>query len=70
MAVEHLREARPELKERLADTSEVADFKMATLDSRTAKDILGMREFIDWKKTVEDTADSILTLEKEWAQSQ
>ena len=67
MAVEHLQEARPKLRARLADTSAVVDFRMATLDNRTAREILGMKEFVDWRTTVEDTVDSILALEAEWA---
>jgi len=66
-AVEHLAVVRPELKPRLPYTSEAKTTPLATLDTSRAKIVLGLDTYIDWKKTVEDTADSIVEVEKSWA---
>lgn len=65
-AVEHLVVARPELKGRLPDTSEAQRMTVASTDTSRSRDVLGLDPYIDWKKTVEDTVDSLLALEKVW----
>jgi len=65
-AVNHLSIARPNLKGRLPDASEAQWTTIATVDVSRARDVLGLTEYTDWKKTVEDTADSLLAAEKTW----
>ncbi|KAH8114631.1 hypothetical protein DFH11DRAFT_1592236 [Phellopilus nigrolimitatus] len=66
----YLREARPELKSRLAriedkDEGEM-ETKTAKFDMSRAKEVLGLDTLIDWRKTVEDTLDCLLAIEKSW----
>ncbi len=68
-AVEHLRATRPELAGRLPDTSNAVKRSLAGYNVSKAESVLGLTEYIDWKKTVDDTADSVLAVEKEWAQT-
>jgi len=66
-AVEHLATARPELKQRLPDTSEAPDVKVCSIDTTKAKQVLGPDfKITPWGKTAEDTADCIVALEKSW----
>jgi len=66
-AVIHLSAVKPELKARLPDASEVIDHPIAEVDTTLAKELLGLNEWIDWKKTVDDTVDGLLELERQWA---
>lgn len=66
-SAEYLLATRPELKDRVRDLSGDEDIKVATLDTNRAREVLGIAEYIDWKKTVDDTTDCLLELEKEWA---
>lgn len=66
-AVEYLNEARPELKGRLPDASEAQKMTIASTDVSRARDVLGLKEYVGWKKTVEDTVDTLLAVEKSWA---
>lgn len=63
-AVEHLVATKPELKDRLPDVSQQLVTKVASVDDTKAKEVLGFKEYIDWRKTVEDTAESMLAVEK------
>lgn len=69
-AVDHLRKVMPELSDRLATPAEGAvekePLKVVTFDTKKAEDILGLREYIDWKKTVVDATKSILEVERSW----
>lgn len=74
MAIEYIAQTRPQLKARLPNGWEqaVAEKKdpkasYATLDCSPAEKELGMT-FKDWKKTLDDSLDSLLALEKskEW----
>lgn len=65
-AVEHLALVRPELKERLPDATVEHVRVGSILDNSRAREVLGL-ESIDWRKTVEDAADSLMALEKSWA---
>lgn len=65
-AVEHLAIVRPELKGRLADSSEAVKTPIATIDTSRARELLGMTTYIDWTKTVEDMTDDLIALEKSW----
>lgn len=60
-----------DLKDRLVDYStgvgEDAEVKgMAFVDGTRAREALGFHAFIPWKKTVEDSSDSLLDMEKVW----
>ena len=68
-AVEHLRATRPELAGRLPNTSKVTKRAVGKVDVSKAATILGLTEYIDWKKTVDDTVDSLLAVEREWAKA-
>ena len=68
-AVEYLAQARPELKERLPviTGNEPPVQPFATLDSSTTESILGIKDYIKWQKSVLDTVDDLLRIEKELA---
>ena len=65
-AVDHLRVVRSGLKDRLPDPSEAQFLDVVTLDVSRAREVLGLTEYVDWKKTVEDCADSLLEIEASW----
>ncbi|KAJ7679295.1 hypothetical protein DFH06DRAFT_1033040 [Mycena polygramma] len=67
-AVEYLALARPELKGRLPSVENAPPLpgSPSTTDVFPAKNILGLDNYISWKKTVEDTLDWVLVTEKEW----
>lgn len=69
--MEYLLEARPALKDRLVPLSTAKPPKgsMASIDTTVAKEELGLKEFITWQKTLLDTVDSLLELEKKWAEA-
>lgn len=69
-AVEHLRATRPELAGRLPDTSKATRRPLAGVDLSRAASVLGLTEYIDWKETVDATADSVLAVETEWAKTE
>lgn len=69
-SVLHLRKALPELADRLPTIAEGAAEKppipVITADLTRTEEVLGMGEYIDWRKTAEDTAKTILEVEKSW----
>ena len=65
-AAKHLRKARPELTARITDPSDAIPQTISTLDNTRLFEIVKFREFTPWEQTVEDTADSIIALEKTW----
>lgn len=74
MAVEHLAISKPELKSRLPERYEEAieaekknPKSYASLDTSPAQKELNMT-FKDWKQTLDDSIDSLLSLEqnKDW----
>lgn len=69
-AVIHLREVMPELADRLPTLAEGANEKpplpVITGDVSRTEEVLGLGEYIDWRKTAEDTVESILEVEKSW----
>ena len=71
-SVIHLRKVMPELSDRLPRVAEGAESKeplvAPTVDTTRAKAVLGIEEFIDWRKTAEDTTRCLLDIEKRWAQ--
>ena len=69
-AIEHLAKTRPYLRSRLPDTSEAPRIALGKLSVQRAKEVLGLDKYIDWEKTVEDTADALIRVEKESAASQ
>ncbi|KAH8107518.1 hypothetical protein DFH11DRAFT_1636391 [Phellopilus nigrolimitatus] len=69
-AAEHLAVVRPELKARLPDTSSGTPLPdtLSKNDVGLAAKMLGLKEYIPWEKTIEDTIDNLLVLEKTlWA---
>ncbi|THU95301.1 NAD(P)-binding protein, partial [Dendrothele bispora CBS 962.96] len=60
------RKERPELKDRLPREDVEQGFKQtsAPLDVGFAKDVLGMKEYIDWKETALAALDATLILER------
>lgn len=70
-AVLHLRGALPELKARLPAVAEGAEekapLKTMRVDVSRAAGVLGLTEYVDWRRTAEDTAKSLLEVEKSWA---
>ncbi|KLO12865.1 NAD(P)-binding protein [Schizopora paradoxa] len=65
-AVEHLLAVRPELRERLPDPSEARKLGTSTMDVTRTREVLGLDSYIDWRKTVEDSVDSLLSIEQSW----
>jgi len=65
-AVEHLASIRPDLRGRLPDASEAKSLlaQANTMNTSKTKEMLGLTEYIDWKKTVEDSVQSFLDIEK------
>ncbi|KAF7974705.1 hypothetical protein HWV62_11491 [Athelia sp. TMB] len=71
-AVEHLSRKYPALQSRLAKPSAKAkadERVQATISTRVAAEKLGMDKFIGWEQSLDDTVDSLLELEKKWAQN-
>lgn len=72
-SVIHLRKVMPELADRLPKVAEGAEDKKPlvapTVDTSRAKTVLGLDVYIDWRKTAEDTAKSLLDLERSWGQA-
>lgn len=65
-AIEHLKKARPELADRLPDTNAAGVEKIGGIDTSRSAEVLDLQEYIEWQKTAEDTADSLLAIMKEW----
>ncbi|KAF8578920.1 NAD(P)-binding protein [Ramaria rubella] len=67
-AAKHIADVRPELKSRLVENGVIVveELPAATLDVSMAKDVLGITEFIGWKRMVEDAVDSMLKKEVLW----
>ena len=63
----HIATIRPDLKDRLikGESSEWKQF-IAEDEIRKAVEVLGLGELTPWKKTVEDSLESILAMEKVW----
>lgn len=66
-AVEHLRRVRPGLKDVLPPPPTKEERRpIATMDNTLAHEVLGIEQFIDWKKSIEDTVDDLLAKTKAW----
>ncbi|KAF8583083.1 NAD(P)-binding protein [Ramaria rubella] len=67
-AAKHIADVRPELKSRMVDHGAiiVEELPAAALNVGMAKDVIGITEFIGWKRTVEDAVDSMLKKEVLW----
>jgi len=65
--LDHIATIRPDLKDRLikAERTEWREF-VAEEEVRKTVEVLGMGETTPWKKTVEDSLESMLELEKLW----
>lgn len=68
-AIEHLATVRPELKPRLPKlpAEQAPRGTIAHLDTTPAQKDLGIEHFRKWKPTLEETIDSLVQREKEWA---
>ncbi|KAL4249503.1 NAD(P)-binding domain superfamily protein [Abortiporus biennis] len=65
-AVAYIVEVRPELKNRISEKAKTAPPVPETqIDTTRAREVLGV-EFTAWRKTVIDTIDSLVELEKDW----
>lgn len=68
--VAHLRKTMPEIKDRLPTIVEGAvereRLKVMTFDVTRTAEVLGLKEYIDWRKTAEDTVKCILEVERSW----
>ncbi|TFY81784.1 hypothetical protein EWM64_g2229 [Hericium alpestre] len=65
-AIRHIAAVRPELKARLPDLSAAPEDpkEYVKLDLSNAERILGLKEYKDWKETVEGTIDDLVFKEK------
>lgn len=65
-AAEYIRSTRPELADKLPEpnTTDAPIEKLAKIDTRVAKEVLGMDSFIDWKTTLSDCIDDLLAKQK------
>ncbi len=70
VAIETIARERPELKERLADARMAPEWSSNTLslDWKRIEEVIGIKpdSFIPWEKTVLDSVDSLLRIEKVW----
>ena len=64
--VKHIAATRPELAPRLIKTTSAGQNR-PMIDSKKALDVLGIT-LTPWKKTIDDGLDSVLKLEKDWAE--
>ncbi|KDQ50530.1 hypothetical protein JAAARDRAFT_186169 [Jaapia argillacea MUCL 33604] len=69
---EYVAEKRPELKDRLPSTKDVANLSgsFAQVDSRRAKESLGYKSFIPWQETILAAIEDLVRLEKQWASTE
>ncbi|THU97690.1 NAD(P)-binding protein [Dendrothele bispora CBS 962.96] len=67
-AVEHLTQAMPEIKPRLASTEKATPLPptLCKIEVGPAEKDLGIKEWVGWRKTVEDTIKSLVEEEKKW----
>lgn len=65
-AVAYVAEARPELKGRLNEAwKKEVTVPKSNIDNSRLKEVLGL-ELTDWRKTVLDSVDNLIAIEKEW----
>lgn len=67
-AIEHLAEVRPELKDRLPSLADSGQ-KEGPFDNTRAVETLGIPPVTKWQKTVVETIDLFVQIEKEWTQA-
>lgn len=67
-AVDYLRKTRPELSTRLNGGDSKALPVPAPLDTRKARELLGLREFTPWRITMVDALDDLVRMERSWGQ--
>lgn len=70
-AIGYIGKTFPHLKHRLPVVPDLADAevlpgKLSSIDCTPAKDLLGIAVYVKWEKTVEDTINSLLIVEKSW----
>ncbi|TFK62391.1 hypothetical protein BDN72DRAFT_777134, partial [Pluteus cervinus] len=62
-----MRKSRPGLKTPSPDNIPTMSGNLSTVDTTRAREVLGMKEWITPKKTVEDAVDSLVEAQKTWA---
>lgn len=63
-----LLKTRPELTDRLValNPGNTPPGPIAALSTKVARENLGIQDYITWEKSLVDTVDSLLALEKKW----
>ncbi|KAF8650303.1 hypothetical protein AX16_005311 [Volvariella volvacea WC 439] len=66
--VQYLSEHRPDIKHRLPPLDILVDFPAdgASTDPSKCMKVLGIKKWIPWQKSINDTVDSLLEAEKNW----
>nr|VWO94326.1 UDP-xylose synthase [Ganoderma boninense] len=69
IAVKYLHDTRPALRNRLPtlDKAPALPGPLSRNDTTHTQEVLGLTEFIGWRKTFDDTVDALLEAEKTWA---
>ncbi|KDR81187.1 hypothetical protein GALMADRAFT_1123520 [Galerina marginata CBS 339.88] len=65
---EHLKSVKPEVKDRIISLDEATPLPgpSSDLDSTRARELLGVADYIPLEKTLDDTVNDLLMLEKAW----
>ncbi|KIM36352.1 hypothetical protein M413DRAFT_31771 [Hebeloma cylindrosporum] len=66
-AAEHLRKSHPGLLKHSLEGAKDLPGPASYLDTSRAKEVLGIKEFIDPKKMIDDVVDDLIELQKRWA---
>ena len=68
VAVKHLYDTRPALRSRLPtlENAPAPPGPLSKNDTRYTDEVLGITEYIGWRKTFDDTVDALLAAEKAW----
>ncbi|PIL24601.1 hypothetical protein GSI_12485 [Ganoderma sinense ZZ0214-1] len=69
VAVKYLHDTRPALRNRLPtlDQAPALPGPLSKNDTRHTQEVLGLTEYVGWRKTFDDTVDALLEAEKAWA---
>ncbi|KAJ8481632.1 hypothetical protein ONZ51_g5881 [Trametes cubensis] len=67
-AVKVVQEERPTLRGRLPSMENASPLPgpLSKVDTTRARDILGMKDYVDWKDTLLETIDALIEAEKSW----
>lgn len=61
--IDLISQERPGLKGRLPNRDDANSSNCATLDTSSARDILGMKQYKDWREAVLDAVDDLVRME-------